>query len=471
MGWRPVRGPLPHRAGWMGRSASADDPKAAEARYLRAVLPRSAAAVEIDQTLRVARDEVENRIARYRVWAFAAAVVITLVVNAVHVARGDARTITPTVCFAVAVVYALILRTIVVRVGARPWLIQLSLALDLALSALTFVVVNIFGSPEMRAEGPRFASHILGASTGLILMLNALRGDALASVVGSVIASLLVPLVLVPIEGFQDAQIAMALIFWIMGGVGVAAARQGRRTLDNFARLQLLRRYLSPAAVERVMRDHPDAALSLGGQLLTVTLLSADLRGFTAMSESLSPDEVVRQLNEFHGSMLEQIDAHDGMLDKFIGDGILVVFGLERATERGATANPGGDEGAKRAVDCAQAMFRALESLNAHRARRGELALRMGVGVHTGPVVAGNIGAPGRRLEFTVIGDAVNTASRLEGLTKEAGTPLLVSAETAERLGDAKGLRELAPMTARGKTASMRVFGLGDAAESLRIAP
>jgi adenylate cyclase len=424
---------------------------------------RSVAALEIDQTLRLARDEVETRIARYRVWTFAGAVAITVIVESVLIAQGRTRSLTPTACFAVAVAYALVLRRIVARTGARPWLIQISLALDLGLSALTFVVVNAFGSPEVRAASPEFAGHILGASTGLILMMNALRGDAVASLVGSAFASVLLLGVLVPIEGFRPSQIAMVLIFWIMGGVGVAAARQGRRTLDNFARLQLLRRYLSPAAVERVMREHPDAALSLGGQLLTVTLLSADLRGFTTMSESLSPDEVVRQLNEFHGAMLEQIEGHGGVLDKFIGDGVLVVFGLERATERGAAANAEGDAGAKNAVDCARAMFGALESLNAARGKRGEAPLKMGVGVHTGPVVAGNIGAPGRRLEFTVIGDAVNTTARLEGMTKEAGTPLLVSAETAERLRDRQGLRELAPMTARGKTTSMRVFGLPEA--------
>ena len=423
---------------------------------------RSIAAVEIDQTLSLARDEAERRIARYRVWTFVGAVGITIVLNGVLRLLGKQLTLTPMICFASSVAYALVLRSVVETVGARRWLIQLSLALDLTASVATFVLVNAFGSPEQRAEGPAFASHILGASMGLILMLNTLRGDAVASVVGSIMASACVLLVLVPIEGFQPPQVALALILWIMGGVGVAAARQGRRTLDNFARLQLLRRYLSPAAVERVMRKHPDAALSLGGRLLTVTLLSADLRGFTAMSESLSPDEVVRQLNEFHGAMLEQIEANGGVLDKFIGDGVLVVFGLERATEQGEKDADEGDAGARRGVDCAQAMLRALATLNEARAARGEPMLRMGIGIHTGPVVAGNIGAPGRRLEFTVIGDAVNTTSRLEGMTKEAGTPVLVSSETVERLRERGGLRELAPMTARGKTSSMRVFGMLD---------
>ena len=226
--------------------------------------PRSAAAHEIDQTLRLAREEVEGRIASYRVWAFAAAVAISLVVNVVQFARGSTWASAPTVCFSTAVVYALVLRRIVARLGARAWLVWLSLALDLGVSAATFLVAYAFGGPDVRAEVPRFASHILGASTALILMLNALRSDAVASIVGSAMGSLLVMLVLVPLEGFQPAQLAMALTLWIMGGVGVAVARQGRRTLDNFARLQLLRRYLSSAAVERVMRQNPDAALSLG---------------------------------------------------------------------------------------------------------------------------------------------------------------------------------------------------------------
>jgi class 3 adenylate cyclase len=214
-----------------------------------------------------------------------------------------------------------------------------------------------------------------------------------------------------------------------------------------------LRRYLSPAAVERVLRDDPDAATAVGGKLLTVTLLAADLRGFTALSEKLSPKEIVEQLNAYHAVMIEVIEEHRGAIDKFIGDGTLVVFGLDEEPSAAARS----------AVACSRAMLEALDAHNAERAARGLDPLRMGIGVHTGSVIAGNIGVPGRRLEFTVIGDAVNTASRLEGQTKIAGTPVLVSNDTAELLESEAGLRELSPVTMRGKEKSLRVFALGDA--------
>jgi adenylate cyclase len=413
------------------------------------------AAREIEQTLRIARDEVEARIARYRIGAFAAAVVITLVLHAILLGRGEPPTFLPTFAFAGVVVYATILRALVVRLGARAWLVHLSIALDLVAAAAPFIAVHLFAPDDVRAAVPRFAPPVIAGGMALVVMLNGLRGDVVASISGAAMASVILLATTIPLVGFRPELVALAAILWIMGGISVASAKQGRRTLETFARLQLLRRYLSPAAVERVMRDDPGAALSLGGSLVTVTILAADLRGFTAMSEALPPTEVVRQLNEFHGTMLEAIDGHEGVLDKFIGDGILAVFGLERAT---TSADP--SQGASSALACALAMLRRLESLNAVRAARGEATLRMGIGVHTGPVIAGNIGAPGRRLEFTVIGDTVNTASRLESLTKEAGTSLLVSTDTTSRLSKtlAVSLRPLPAMSMRGKKDAIQVF-------------
>ena len=117
------------------------------------------------------------------------------------------------------------------------------------------------------------------------------------------------------------------------------------------------------------------------------------------------------------------------------------------------------DHGATAAVACARGMLKALEAVNAGRASQKLQPLAMGIGIHTGSVVAGNIGA-GQRLEFTVIGDAVNTASRLEGLTKEAQCPGVVSAETAALLASTHGLRALPPMHAKGKSQALALFAL-----------
>lgn len=137
------------------------------------------------------------------------------------------------------------------------------------------------------------------------------------------------------------------------------------------------------------------------------------------------------------------------MLDKFIGDGMLVVFGLQGDDDHGAAA----------AVACASDMLTALEALNATRKERELAPLRAGVGIHTGPVVAGSIGAADR-MEYTVIGDTVNTAARLEGLTKEAGVQVLLTSATAQHLPSQNGLKPLPPMSARGKQLALDVFTL-----------
>jgi adenylate cyclase len=152
--------------------------------------------------------------------------------------------------------------------------------------------------------------------------------------------------------------------------------------------------------------------------------------------------------------MIDVIEEHGGAIDKFIGDGTLVVFGLDGSTEAAAAA----------AVRCARSMLDALGRHNEARAREGLTGLKMGIGIHTGPVIAGNIGVPGRRLEFTVIGDAVNTAARLEGETKSSGSPVIVSAATAALLGHGCAVRELSPVSLRGKQEAMRIFGLADEA-------
>ena len=402
--------------------------------------------LEIDQTLRLARDAIERDIARYRVGVFVVVVLITSVLRL----TGLSDTWVPTLFFAGATVYALLVRGFLARYGNPPALAIVALVADLGVSAACFQFMRHHASPAQRVDNVAFTTYILGPAMVLVAPderapqqhegcpdRRRRRGGPLRRHRSDD-------------RGFHPAQVSVATILLLAGIVGMASARQARKNLDNFARLQLLRRYLPPEAVERVMRHDPDAALAPGGRLVTVTLLAADLRGFTAMSENLSPSEVMAQLNAYHGAMIDVIERHGGAIDKFIGDGTLVVFGLSGPADDAATS----------AVECAEAMLDALAAHNRERARVGAPALAMGIAVHTGPVIAGNLGAPGRRLEFTVIGDAVNTVSRLEGQTKASGTPVIVSAETAALLPNTSRLRELAPVSLRGKVQPMRVFGL-----------
>ncbi len=404
----------------------------------------------VDQTLRVARDMVERDIARYRLMVFAAVVATTGTLRA----SGLTDTWAPTLFFSGALVYAGLVVAFLARRGNPPALAIIALVLDLftCLAPIHLALRHdaVGGGRVMSPTELGFVTYIVGPSMMLTLLINSLRSSTTTAWTGGLVAVIFY-LAAVPLaSGFHPGQLSVGVMLALAGVIGVASARQARKNLDAFARLQLLRRYLPPEAVERVMRDDPGAALAPGGRLVTVTMLAADLRSFTAMSESLSPSEVMDQLNAYHGVMIDVIERHGGAIDKFIGDGTLVVFGLVGSAEDAAAA----------AVACAGAMVDALGPHNDARARAGAPALAMGIGVHTGPVIAGNLGVAGRRLEFTVIGDAVNTVSRLEGYTKTVGSPVVISADTAALLPTMDGLRELPPVTLRGKGNATHVYGL-----------
>ncbi|MCB9797311.1 MAG: adenylate/guanylate cyclase domain-containing protein [Alphaproteobacteria bacterium] len=201
-------------------------------------------------------------------------------------------------------------------------------------------------------------------------------------------------------------------------------------------------RYVSPGLARRVLED-PDA-LKPGGRLAPVTILMSDLRGFTDLSAARSPEQMVALLNAYLQRMSEVIDAHGGAINEFIGDAILALFG---ATE------PGPDD-ALRAVRCAAAMQQALEGFNA---KAGEAPLVMGIGVHTGPVVIGNIGSE-QHVKWGVVGDAVNMTARVESMT--VGGEVLLSEDTWRAVREQVRARGPIEAKVKGRAEPLRVYAL-----------
>ena len=208
-------------------------------------------------------------------------------------------------------------------------------------------------------------------------------------------------------------------------------------------------RYVTQQVADEILAGR----VALGGELRTATVLFSDIRDFTKMSEQLSPVDVVAFLNEYLGAMVDCVLEHDGVLDKFIGDAVMAVFG--------APISQGAKKDAENAVACALAMGRRLDEINERRRLRGQPAIRIGIGLHTGELVAGNIGSP-RRMEYTVIGDTVNTCSRLEHLTKDHGRRTLLSSTTAALVADRFRVVDVAVVPIRGRAEPLSIHGLVD---------
>lgn len=205
-------------------------------------------------------------------------------------------------------------------------------------------------------------------------------------------------------------------------------------------------RYVSPEMCEEILKN-PDL-LQLGGRRQEVTVLFADIRNFTSMSASLAPEGVVEVLNTFFTEMVDLVFAHKGALDKFLGDALMAVFGVPVAVP----------EAASQAVACALAMHGRLQEMQA----QGRTPVQgMRIGINTGEVIVGNIGSD-KRMDFTVIGDAVNVAARLQELAKDLGADTLVSEATFKAVGGKFNLVAGPALVLRGRQEPTAVYRLDD---------
>jgi len=242
--------------------------------------------------------------------------------------------------------------------------------------------------------------------------------------------------------------------FWPVGGfialhIGALILNWMEQLYSKQQLRSVFASYIAPSVLNQLLQS-PDA-IRLGGIRKPVTILFSDIRGFTTISESIPEDALVSQLNEYFEQMVSAVNQHQGTLHKFIGDAIMAVWG--------DIVSQSPVEDAQRAVRAALDMGAKGDELNKRWLLEGKPLFHTGVGLNFGEVVVGNIGATQRR-EFTVIGDAVNTASRLEGLTKHYRARVLVGESLAGLLEDAFLLRTVGSMVVKGKTKAIRVFAV-----------
>jgi class 3 adenylate cyclase len=328
----------------------------------------------------------------------------------------------------------------------RRWLPALLSTMDITVLALCMDA----GHRYLLRNDPSLVTHQLTAS-GIVLMAllaaNALRFSWRLSAWSVAYGAAAYWLVLWRNDAIDVLTYVELTAFALLGLVLTHSARKLGVIVRQVIERDALTRFLPGPVVARIARD--PGSVNLEGEKQEVTAMFADLHGFTTLSESMSPAAAVRMLNHFFTEMTAEIAAHGGILVQYTGDNLYAVFPAG-----------GGADHARRAIEAALAMLLRLERINQARAGSGKPPLAVGIGLHSGRVVAGPIGSA-ELLQFTYIGDTVNTASRIERMTRELGRTLLVSGPTleaaggvsafpAEPLGDAplRGKREPLPLWA-----------------------
>lgn len=215
--------------------------------------------------------------------------------------------------------------------------------------------------------------------------------------------------------------------------------------------------FVSKKVVEELVR-YPEKA-KVGGELKTITILFADVRGFTTFSEKHSPAEVVRALNEYLSEMTDTVMKYDGTLDKFLGDGLLAFWGapLEQKNH------------AELAVRCALRMLNRMDKLQRKWHSENREALSCGIGIHTGEAIVGNIGARDKKMEYTAIGDNVNLTSRIQGLSRTSERPIIISEALYKEVSGIVVVEPLGAATVKGRSGAVDVYALTGIQDENRV--
>jgi len=353
-----------------------------------------------------------------------------------------------------------------------PWLKYLSITVDITLLQFSAIAVSVnhFGIIE-------YFHSLIPLVLVLWNLLSALRYSVVACLYSGTLCLFLSSLVLfytvagglveiseISVWGQQAINIAdestrimfialpgyvAAVIAHISRGLIVRAEEESLNRLRAEQQKDQLSRYVSKDVADYIFQS-PEG-VRLGGSRREATIFFSDIRNFTPLSEQSEPEEVVALLNEYFTEMVDIVFKYGGTLDKFLGDGLMALFGVPFDLEDDPT----------RAVLCGLEMIHAVKGFNArHQLKEFDVPpLKIGVGIATGPVVAGNIGSE-ERMEYTVIGDTVNFAARLEGLNRDLGTSIIISETTREALGDRFPVKKLMPLKVKGKKGTPPLYAV-----------
>lgn len=300
---------------------------------------------------------------------------------------------------------------------------------------------------RLTPSGLTYAAIILFAiaGAGLLVLISS------ASLSGAALALVLSVYALISYLSFARLHISLPfvspMLSLVLAFVSVAAVRYATTGRELRRTRGTLDRYISPALVNYVLANLD--TINLAGEKRELTIFFSDVRNFTTLSESSDPMELIALLDEYLAEMTDVIFKYEGITDKFIGDGILAYWG----------AFTPGKNHALLAAQAALEMLERLKKLNERWTAQGRKTMSIGVGINTGEVIFGNIGR-GKKIEFTVIGDPVNLASRLEGLNKDFHTSIIISEQTHCRIGKYAIARELGWVKVKGKTVETQVLEL-----------
>jgi adenylate cyclase len=292
----------------------------------------------------------------------------------------------------------------------------------------------------------------------VFILLSTLRLDFWLSLWTGIVAAVqqfLLVIWLIPLDFISTTpehsmvyHLSRSIVLLCAGAIAGIVARSLRRQFDKSVAAAAARdritnmfgQHVSPAVVDRLLASQTDPP----SEIREVCVLFLDIRGFTAMTRARPAGETVALLNDFFAEMIDIVDRNNGIINKFLGDGFLALFGAPLADPK-AAAN---------ALAAARAMLEAVERWNK---ARPQATLRVGIGIHLGEAVTGTVGSPQRK-EYTVIGDTVNLAARLEQLTKETGSQLLISSSVQRATTGADGATDLGPLPIRGYDKEVRVW-------------